>query len=145
VVGATHLITRASGIALDDGVRFPGVFFIIAGAFALGQVLNFGSLAYIVDCFGELRLLVGATPVGNELPASPPSSGLLGADLMVLAQQIQCGLGPSPTMPDRCKIFYMLANVHHQIATGEVFSSPDRFWYYLSDLPFGIQNVAASF
>jgi hypothetical protein len=32
----------------------------------------------------------------------------------------------------------MLANVRHQITTGEVFSSPDRFWYYLSDLPFRI-------
>jgi hypothetical protein len=42
-------------------------------------------------------------------------------------------------------MFYMLANVHHQIATGEVFSPPDRFWYYLSDLPFGIQNAVASF
>ena len=41
--------------------------------------------------------------------------------------------------------FYMLANVHHQIATGEVFPPLDRFWYYLSDLPFRIQNVAASF
>jgi hypothetical protein len=36
VAGATCLITEASGTALDDGVRFPGGFFIIAGAFALG-------------------------------------------------------------------------------------------------------------
>jgi hypothetical protein len=42
-------------------------------------------------------------------------------------------------------MFYMLANVHHQIATGEVLPPPDRFWHYLPDLPFGIQNVAASF
>jgi hypothetical protein len=26
-----------------------------------------------------------------------------------------------------------------------VLSRPDRFWYYLLDLPFGIQNAAASF
>ena len=42
-------------------------------------------------------------------------------------------------------MFYMLANVHHQIATGEVLSPPYRLWYYLPDLPFGIQNVAVSF
>jgi hypothetical protein len=33
-------------------------------------------------------------------------------------------------------MFYMLANVHHQITTDEVLSSPDHFWYYLLDLPF---------
>ena len=48
-------------------------------------------------------------------------------------------------MLDRCQLFYMLAGVHHQIATGEVFPPPDRFWYYLLDPPFGIQNVVASF
>ena len=42
-------------------------------------------------------------------------------------------------------MFYMLANVHHQIATGEVLPPPDRFWYYLSGLPFGIQNTTASY
>jgi hypothetical protein len=42
-------------------------------------------------------------------------------------------------------MFYMLANVHHQITTGEVLPPPDRFGYYLSNFPFGIQNVAASF
>jgi hypothetical protein len=42
-------------------------------------------------------------------------------------------------------MFYMLANVHHQIATGEVLPLPDHFWYYLSDMPFGVQNAAASF
>ena len=42
-------------------------------------------------------------------------------------------------------MFYMLANVHHQIATGEVLPSPERFLYYLPDLPFEIQNMAACF
>jgi hypothetical protein len=41
-------------------------------------------------------------------------------------------------------MLYMLANVHHQIATSEVFPPPDRFWYYLPNLPFGIQNAVAS-
>jgi hypothetical protein len=35
-------------------------------------------------------------------------------------------------------------NVHHQI-TSEVLSPPDRFWYYLLNLPFGIQNATTSF
>jgi hypothetical protein len=30
-------------------------------------------------------------------------------------------------MSDRCQIFYMLANIHHQIATDEVLSPPNRF------------------
>ena len=33
-------------------------------------------------------------------------------------------------------MFYVLANVHHQIAIGEMLPPPDRFW---------IQNAAASF
>lgn len=42
-------------------------------------------------------------------------------------------------------MFYLLANVLHQIATSEVLPPPKRFWCYLSDLPFGIQNTMASF
>ena len=48
-------------------------------------------------------------------------------------------------MLDHRQMFYMLANIHHQIATIEVLPPHDRFWYYLPDQPFGIQNVAASF
>jgi hypothetical protein len=36
------------------------------------QVLNFGSLANIVDSYSELHLLDEAAPVSNELLASPP-------------------------------------------------------------------------
>jgi hypothetical protein len=42
-------------------------------------------------------------------------------------------------------MFYMLANVHHQITIGEVLPPPERFWYYLQGLPFGIQNAATFF
>jgi hypothetical protein len=35
-------------------------------------------------------------------------------------------------------MFYMLANVYHQIATSEVLPPPDHFWYYLLDLLFEI-------
>jgi hypothetical protein len=42
-------------------------------------------------------------------------------------------------------MFYMLANIHHHIATGEVLLLLQRFWYYLLNLPFRIQNAAASF
>jgi hypothetical protein len=42
-------------------------------------------------------------------------------------------------------MFYMLANIHHQIATGEELPPLDRFWYHLPDLPFGIKNAAVSF
>ena len=42
-------------------------------------------LAYVVDCYGELHPLHGATPVGSKPLASPTPSGLLGAYLEVLA------------------------------------------------------------
>jgi hypothetical protein len=42
-------------------------------------------------------------------------------------------------------MFYMMANVHHQITTGEVLPSPDCFWYYLLDLSYRIQNAVTSF
>ena len=86
---------------------------------------------YIGDCYGELH------PV-KEI-------ALVGADLEVLARQIWLGLGPNPTVLEQHQIFYMLANVHYQIITGEVVSPPDRLWYYLHDLVYGIQNAATSF
>ena len=54
-------------------------------------------------------------------------------------------MGPNPTVSNHHQMFYMLSNVHHQIATGEMLPPPDNFWYYLLDLPFGIQNVVTSF
>jgi hypothetical protein len=76
--------------------------------------------------------------MGNKppTPSSPPR--LLGADLEVLACQIWHGLGPNPTLSDHRQMFYMLANVLHQITNGEVLPPPDRFWYYFPDLPFRI-------
>jgi hypothetical protein len=42
-------------------------------------------------------------------------------------------------------MFYMLANAHHQITAGEVvLPPPHHFWYFLLDLPYGIQNAVAS-
>ena len=82
---ATRLFTRASGPTLDGNVRIPSKFFIIAGAFALGQVLNFGSRAYVADCYRHLRPLNGATPVCNELSVPPLPPDPLRADLKVLA------------------------------------------------------------
>jgi len=62
VAGATRLVAGSSGAAPDGGVRFPGEFSITASTFAPGQVLNFGSLAYIADRYSELRLLKEAPP-----------------------------------------------------------------------------------
>ena len=88
MVGDTCLVTEASGTAPDSGVRFLGEFSIMVGAFALGQVLNFGSQAYVVDYYGELCLLHGATPVGNVPLVSSPPLGPSRADLEVLACSI---------------------------------------------------------
>ena len=85
MAGATRLIVGASGTTPDGGVCFPDKFFIIASAFARGQVLIFGSLAYVTDCYNEFRSLNGAASAGNELLAPPPPPGLLGVDLKVLA------------------------------------------------------------
>ena len=35
-------------------------------------------------------------------------------------------------------MFYLLANVHYQIDAEEVLPPPDRFWYLLPYLPYGI-------
>jgi hypothetical protein len=67
-----HLVVEASGTALDGSVYFPCEFSIVASAFALGQVLNFGSLAYSADCYSELHPLHGVVPVGNRPPVSSP-------------------------------------------------------------------------
>ena len=85
MAGATRLVTGTGGTALDGGVRFPGELFVMADAFAPSLVLNFGTLAYVADCYGELCPLHGATLAGNESLGSPPPLGLLGADLTVLA------------------------------------------------------------
>ena len=53
VAGATCLIAGASGTTPNGGVRFPFEFSIMVGSFALGQVLNFGSLVYVADYYGE--------------------------------------------------------------------------------------------
>jgi hypothetical protein len=78
--------SEQSGVALDSGIHFPSGFFIIVSAFALGQVLNFGSQAYILNCYGELHPLNEATPAGNEPLTLPSLLGLLGANLKVLTR-----------------------------------------------------------
>ena len=98
VAGATRLVARAGGTAPDSGVRFPDELSVTADAFAPGQVLNFGTLAYVADYYGELCPLHRAMPADIELLTLPPPLGLLGEDLEVLAHQIWHGPGPNPTM-----------------------------------------------
>jgi hypothetical protein len=54
VAGVTRLIARAGGAAPDGGVHLQS------------QVLNFGSLAYIADYYGELHPFKEAKPMDNE-------------------------------------------------------------------------------
>ena len=79
MAGATRLVTGASGATPDGGVRFPNEFSVAVGAFALGEVLNFGSLAYIADCYGELHPLHGATSLGQRAPDVVSSVRTLGS------------------------------------------------------------------
>ena len=117
MVGATRLITGASDAAPGGDVRFPGEFSIMTGAYALGQVLCFGSLVYIIGYHGELHLLHRVAPVGSEPLASPPPLGPSRADLEVRVQQIRHSLVQDPTMSNRRWMFYMLANIHHQVTS----------------------------
>ena len=113
VAGATRLIAGAGGTAPNSGVRFPSELSFTAGTFALGQVLNFGTLVYVANCYGKLRPLHGTVPVGNKSPMPPPPPGLLGENLEVLSRQIQRCRVPNPTVSDHRQMFYMLANVHN--------------------------------
>jgi hypothetical protein len=63
----------------------PGGVVVATGAFAPGQVLNFGSTAYVTDYNGKHHPLEETVPVRNESPTSYPPLGLLGADIEVLA------------------------------------------------------------
>jgi hypothetical protein len=83
---ATCLIAGAGNATPDGDVRFPSEFFVAAGAFAPGQVLNFGSLAYITGYYDDLHPLDGAAPTGTESPVPPLPLSLLGANLDILAQ-----------------------------------------------------------
>ena len=49
---ATRLVTGAGGVTPKGNVCFSSE--VAAGAFVPSQLLNFGSLAYVVDCYGEL-------------------------------------------------------------------------------------------
>jgi hypothetical protein len=71
VAEATCLVTGAGGAALESSVCLPCDISIVVNAFTPGQVLNFGSLAYVADCYGELHLLKEAEPVGNESGVDP--------------------------------------------------------------------------
>jgi hypothetical protein len=53
---------------------FPGKFFVTADAFTLGQVLNFGSLAYVDDCYGKHH------PRSEAAPVSHPKISILGCE-----------------------------------------------------------------
>jgi len=85
VARATCLFVIVSGTALDGGIHFPDMFLITVNASTLDHVLNFGSLAYIADCYGEIHSLDGARPMATKYLALPTPSSLLGADLKVLA------------------------------------------------------------
>jgi len=71
VAGATHHVTREGGAISNDGIRFPSELSVTTSDFALGQVLSFGSLDYVVDHQDDLCPLCGAALVGNVPPMFP--------------------------------------------------------------------------
>lgn len=70
VAGATRLIVGTGGTTLEGDVYCSSEVIIIAGAFVPGQVLNFGNLTYIADCYGQLHPHKEIAPVGSESLAS---------------------------------------------------------------------------
>lgn len=63
-------VARTCSVTMEGGVLFSSVVILASGAFALGQVLNFGSLAYVADYSGELHSLKETAPVENKSSAS---------------------------------------------------------------------------
>jgi hypothetical protein len=66
VARATCLIAKSKQHCPDGSIHFPDEFSITVGTFALGQVLNFRSLAYVTDCYDKLHLLKEVVPTGTE-------------------------------------------------------------------------------
>jgi hypothetical protein len=102
VARTTHFGTGARDTVPEDGVCFSSKIVITSGSFALGQVLNFGSLDYVIDQSIEHHPLEETLLEDNESLASYHPLGLLGAILKVLGCQIWPGLGPKPTVSVRC-------------------------------------------
>ena len=48
-------------------------------------------------------------------------------------------------MSDHHRMFYMLANIHHQVTWGKALPLPNHFRYNLLDLPSRVWRVAESF
>jgi hypothetical protein len=55
VVRVNHLVDAASGAAPDDGICFTNEFFVKVGTFDVGQILNFGSLAFPTHYCGKFH------------------------------------------------------------------------------------------
>jgi hypothetical protein len=73
VVRVTHLVAGASSIAPEGGVRLPSEISVVHTTSVPSQVLNFGILAYITDCYGKLHLPKEAASWDDGLLASPSS------------------------------------------------------------------------
>ena len=61
--------TVARAARLTAGTGNADEVIIAVGAFVLGQVLNFGSLVYVIDCYGQIHPHMEAVLVDNESPA----------------------------------------------------------------------------
>ena len=54
-------------------------------------------------------------------------------------------MGLNLTVADCHRMFYTLANIHHQIVTREKLPPVPRFWCTIPNLPYRIRNAATIF